>query len=352
LSPDEAAELLERKFAYAFAARSAGAVEWAWNINPYQPIDNEAVIGLFRPDGTAKPELRVLADFAAFFKTAAPWLDDFEPDPVIIVLPHSRLFAGRPGGMDAVKTTVRVLAERFGIVPTALSEYRLTAERLRGARLIIVPVPETLEDGAAQALVEASRAGAKVLITGAVEGTPYGETTDAFRALGVTGLARPLAGREPVFDSSDAPRLPESPVERPWTWVTFDGGKTQYLGRAASTGLHEAAPNVWHEPLPLEFAREEEPLVRQTALLLQLAGLQRTPSPQPLAIRVLMAPRAALVVLVNETPAGIQTPVTVEKWRVTIDVPSGRSRLVLVERATGRIIAATPGMQVISAPAR
>lgn len=342
LSPDEAAELLERKFAYAFAARGAGAVEWAWNINPYQPIDNEAVIGLFRPDGTAKPELQVLGDFATFFKSAAPWLDDFEPDPVIVVLPHSRLFAGRPGGMDAVKRTVRVLAERFGIVPTALSEFRLTTERLRGAKLILVPVPETLEDSAARALVEASRAGAKVLITGALEGTPYGEVTDAFRALGTVGPTLPLAGREPVIDLTDLARAPELPVERAPGWATFDAGKTQYLGRGPFNNLRETAPNVWHEPLPLEFAREQEPVVQRIGLLLQLAGMPATASREPIASRVLLAPRAALVVVVNETSDYVQKAVTVERWRVTVELQPGRAALVLVERATGRIIATTP----------
>ena len=131
-TPEAAAQLLERKFAYAFAARGAGVVQWAWNINPYQPIDNESVIGLFRPDGTAKPELRALRDLASFFEQAAPWLDDFEPDPVVLVIPHARLFSGRPGGLEATQRVVRLLAERFGVVPTALSDQRLSAERLRG----------------------------------------------------------------------------------------------------------------------------------------------------------------------------------------------------------------------------
>jgi hypothetical protein len=55
-TPELAASILNRKFAYAFAARSAGNIEWAWNINPYMPIDNESVIGFIRPDGTVKPE--------------------------------------------------------------------------------------------------------------------------------------------------------------------------------------------------------------------------------------------------------------------------------------------------------
>ena len=95
-TPESAARLLERKLAYAFASRGAGVVQWAWNINPYQPIDNESVIGLFRPDGTAKPELRALRDLAAFFRQAAPWLDDFEPDPVVMVIPTRASSRGGP----------------------------------------------------------------------------------------------------------------------------------------------------------------------------------------------------------------------------------------------------------------
>src|SRR5207245_2712579 len=56
-TPAAAAALLDRKLGYAFAGRGAGAIEWAWNVNPYQPDDKESLIGIVRPDGTAKPEL-------------------------------------------------------------------------------------------------------------------------------------------------------------------------------------------------------------------------------------------------------------------------------------------------------
>src|SRR5688572_31719838 len=38
--------------------------------SPYQPIDNESVIGLFRPDGTAKLELRALRELGEFATAA------------------------------------------------------------------------------------------------------------------------------------------------------------------------------------------------------------------------------------------------------------------------------------------
>src|SRR4029078_10846274 len=89
-TPDMAARLLERKIAYAFAGRGTGVVEWAWNVNPYMPIDEEATIGLSPPDATAKPELDALSEVSAFFAKAKPELDDFDPDPVVLVVPHTR----------------------------------------------------------------------------------------------------------------------------------------------------------------------------------------------------------------------------------------------------------------------
>jgi hypothetical protein len=169
-APRAAADLLDRKFASAFAGRGAGFIEWTWNINPYMPIDNESTIGLNRPDGTAKLERDAVSRFAAFLEAAAPYLDDFAPEPVALVIPYSRLFSGRPGGIDHTKRIVRLLAERHGVVPQARPDIRLTAEQLRGVKLAIVPTPEMLDEDAARALLEASGAGTKVLITGSVEG--------------------------------------------------------------------------------------------------------------------------------------------------------------------------------------
>jgi hypothetical protein len=336
-TPEFAARLLERKFVYAFAGRGTGVVEWAWNINPYMPIDNESTIGFFRPDGTAKPELRSVPAFAEFFKTASPYLDDFAPDPVVVVVPHSRMFMGRPGGPDATKRVVRLLAERHGVVPTALSEVRLTVERLKGARLAIVPVPEMLEEGAARALVEASRAGTKILVTGAVEGDSYGRVTDSLHALGVVDPGRPVALYEPT------------------TWggarfVTFDGLAQEKMRRASGPSPALLRGAVWHEPLPLEFARETEPLVALLGAALRAAAVETHPGEGGVAARLLVAPKAILAACVNETPAPARRRLTVEGKPYVVPVDAFRGRLVLFERGTGKVLAATPGDAV--APAR
>ncbi len=326
-SQAQAAALFERKVAYAFASRGAGAVEWAWNINPFQPIDNESVIGVFRPDGTAKAELAALTDAAAFFGKAAPWLDDFEPDPVLLVIPHARLFSARPGDLEATKRVVRLLAERFGVVPTAVSDQRLGGARLAPARLVIVPSPELLSDEAARALLAAAAAGARVVITGALEGDAYGRRSEALVALGAVAENLPLAVHERTRWGSG--------------WATFDGQLGERLRKGP--GAFDTAAALWREPLPLEFAREPEPLAALLGAALKSAGVLVHPSDDRVAARVLAAPRALLVTCVNETALAARRRVVIDGKARSIPVAAGRARLVLFERATGKVLATTPG---------
>jgi hypothetical protein len=336
-SPEAAARLLERKLAYAFASRGTGVVEWAWNVNPYMPIDEEATIGLLRPDGTAKPELDAMTDVAAFFRAAAPLLDDFEPDPVVLVVPHASAFLGRTHGIDATKAVVRTLAERFGVVPTALSDLRLTAARLKGSKLVLVPGAEALDEPAAHALLEASRAGTKVLFTGAIEGDSYGREAPALRALGVLGASRPVAMQERSAWSGSG-------------WLAFDGLLQESVRRADRPSAASLSGAVWHEPLPIELAREREPLAKLLEAALAAAGVPSSPGEWGVAARALIAPRVALVVVVNERPERAVRRVKVGRASVDVPVAGLGARLVLVERATGRIVVATPGDPI--SPAR
>ena len=285
------------------------------------------MIGIIRPDGTYKPELRALTDASAFITAAAGWLDDFEADPVVLVIPHARLFSGRQEGLAATKRLVHVLAERFGIVPTALSDERLTPERLAGARLILVPNPEVLPEDAANALVAAKDAGALVLITGNLEGDPYGRVTDALAALGAGGDARAVLQHERT---------------RWGGWATYDQGQSTWLKRGTAEEPAGAVGNIWREPLPLAFASESLPLVGLLRAALHAAGVEVNESEIPIAARVLRAPRAALVVCVNETAADAVRTLIIDGRRIAVSVSAGRARMMVVERSTGRIVASTP----------
>ena len=333
-TPAAAADLLDRKFAYAFAGRGAGVIQWAWNVNLYMPIDNESTIGVNRPDGTAKLERDAFSRFASFFEAAAPYLDDFAPEPVALVVPYARLFSGRPGGIDHTKRLVRLLAERHGVVPQALPDVRLTAEQLRGVKLAFVPTPEMLDEDAARALLEASKAGTKVLITGPVEGDSYGRATPS-----LAGPGRPRrepAGGPPRDDGWGAARRPGGvgDVREPRPALAAAGDEGQPDRTRRHRLARAAAPRL----------RPRDGAARRLVVRSAEGGRGRhAPGAGRVAARVLVAPKAVLVACVNETAAPARRRVLVEGRPVEIPVEAFRSRLVLFERGTGRAPAATPG---------
>jgi hypothetical protein len=326
--PLAAARLLERKCALAFGARGAGVVQWAWNINPYMPIDNEATIGLWRPDGTAKPEFDVLRRFAAFARRAAPALDDYEPAEVVLVLPQARVWAGRPRGLDGAKRLVRVLADRFGVAPRcapgSAADMSAPGRPPYGASVKLSLHPWSEFDDADPTALDEATGGApgrgaepkrRRLAFGPLRGEP----------------STPVALREPT----------------PWggrdgapAWVTFDQNAGEWLRKSASRGAPpDPATGLWHEPLPLDLAREEEPLREVLAAALRAAGAATSPATQPLTATVWRTPHGALITVVNETAADGTRRITVDGRDFDVVVAAGRARCVFVDRRTGAIVA-------------
>jgi hypothetical protein len=58
---------------------------------------------------------------------------------------------------------------------------------------------------------------------------------------------------------------------------------------------------------------------------------------------VLVAPKALLVAVVNESAEAARRRVTLEGRSVEIPLPALGARLLLFERGTGKLLAATPG---------
>jgi len=337
-SPAAARNLLERKFAYAFQGRGAGAVEWCWNINAYQSTDNEVGIGLTRADGTMKIETIVIKEFADFFKTAGPFLGDYKKDQIVLVIPDSKLFTGMPDPMAGVQTIVRVLAEDLGIVPAMLSEYKLSESRLEGVRLIIVPSSGMICDSGAAELFNASLHGTKVLFIGAVEGNEYGKQSDQFQKLGLTHGSRPVNHYEPTHWTSNADGIKKM--------MTFGSGKSETLRKSDAPFLDTLKGNILQEPLPIDLALERDPLDAMLHALLNYSGMQSDISDARVESRVLENDRSALIVCVNESSDDVVRAVLLDGRTFMIPVEAGRSRLVLVNRAHGSVIVATEGKPI------
>ena len=338
-SPASAKDLLERKFAYAFQGRGAGAVEWCWNINAYQSTDNEVGIGLTRADGTMKIETNVIKEFAEFFKKASPYLGDFKRDSIVLVIPDSKLFTGLGDAMAGVQTIVRVLAENFGTVPAMLSEFNLSESRLEGVRLVIVPSGGMICDSGAAELFRASQNGTKVLFLGAVEGNEYGKQSDQFRKLGLEHESRPVSHYEPTnwTQGSGVFKTP----------VTFGSGKSENLRKSNAPFLDTLKGNILNEPLPIDLALEREPLVAMLHAVLKYSGMPFEASGSCVESRILETDNAALVVCVNESSTKARREVSFDGHTFEIPVEAGCSRLVLFNRTEGKIIVATNGDPIV-----
>jgi hypothetical protein len=131
-----------------------------------------------------------------------------------------------------------------------------------------------------------------------------------------------------------------------WGWATFDGQLGERIKRGAGASPTARSGNVWHEPIPLEYAREPEPLAALLRAVLTAAGVTTHPTDTRIVASVRTAPKAVLAVCVNETAEDGRRAITVEGRTIEIPVPAGRTRLVLFERGTGKVLAATPGESV------
>jgi len=187
----ELRNILERKYAYAFATGGAGAVHWIWNTNFYMDNANESHIGALRADGTEKPEAEVSYDFGRFMEAVRDLFGGRPAEEIAVVYPYSNDFSNRKLAFDATTRAARVLAYELKMPFRAASEYHLDDLEKRPAKLILLPSPHNVEEAAAERLFDIVRStGATLLWTGPIGLDAYWRPVDR--------LAGELGGRRPA----------------------------------------------------------------------------------------------------------------------------------------------------------
>ncbi|MCL1893065.1 MAG: glycoside hydrolase family 5 protein [Holophagaceae bacterium] len=325
------AELLERKFAMSFLGRGAGAVQWAWNINTDMDNDNEVVIGLFRADGTAKPEYDVIASFGKFAKDISPYLDDWDRDEIAVLIPHQRIWLGRPRADEGARRIVKLLADRLGVAGRLVSDQTCKPGDLDGIKLVIVPTIEYMNASTELALKQVMDSGGLVLVFGPIEGNFEGRPLSVLTDLDKGGV-RPLFNREYTLDEGVI-------------WSTFDQNISQSLRAGIPTFDFRDCQksNLWHEGLPLDYAREEVALFNLITSALGQVGINTRVQirylPDPVISRVLKSDRAYLIGASNESLDKTFRKFTVGKYGIYIPVKPGRSAFLLIDPNTGKVLA-------------
>ncbi|EKN65231.1 glycoside hydrolase family protein [Neobacillus bataviensis LMG 21833] len=153
-SEEELRNILERKYAYAFATGNAGAVQWLWNTNYFMNNINESNIGALRADGTEKPEANVSYDFGRFMNKIGPLFVKRKLEDVVVIFPYSNDFSNRRLAFEATTKLTRVLAYELNQPFRALSEYDVTGLAAEPPKLIIVPSPHNFSSKALAEIID------------------------------------------------------------------------------------------------------------------------------------------------------------------------------------------------------
>ena len=189
---------LERKMAIAFA-QGAGALEWVWNVNAYMANDNEVPIGAVRPDGTEKPEARVLAGYAAFANKSPESFTKIVPPDVTMVTSQALLYSVLGGlGWDTQKKALRAMAYYEHQPLRMLPENRFADPRrddLGNPKLVVLPSPQGLTGWAWVRLMAYVERGGTLLVTGPVNRDEHWQPVDRLTPLGVKAAEGPLVVR-------------------------------------------------------------------------------------------------------------------------------------------------------------
>ena len=338
-SEAEASNLLERKLAISFAADGAGFIEWIWNTNPYMNSTNEVGIGFHRVDGTAKPELEPFLRMAKFMGQYGKYLKERVTEPVLMVIPHSQMFAPRSFAHEATRRCVRAMYYHCGVPVQAVSDYMLPQYR-DSARLILVPSPVAQSEKCWKGLLAQVRKGATVVYSGAIDLDDHQLLFWKFPALPMKQV--PVAESEAITIGA-----------REYL-VRYDGEKMQRIEKAVdqSAPLSQAKPFVIHSDpgkfiwstLPLELGDSMPAVVAFYKLALADARIAPIFTAFPRTPAVLILPSlfrdVVLYTFVSEIDRDTRMQVThlESRSRFSALVPAQRTAMVLLERKTGKII--------------
>ncbi len=335
----ESRNLLERKLALSLGANAAGFIEWIWNTNVYMASDNEVGIGLFRADGTAKPEFDGITPIARFFAGHRDLMIGRREEDVVMMIPFSQMFSARDFATEATKRCVRVMHYHVGAQMRAVGEYQAQKD-LGSPRLIVVPSPRVLADEAWNALAASAGQGSTVLITGILDDDAYWTASERLKQLGLGAARRPVMQWETLVLDGRTYRL------------GYRDQKIQRLERAVVNGRTDGSVIVLPRgkgrilwcPLPVELSDNTEAAAALYRYALRQSGWKPVFTTEAVNPAILVYPtvydKTALYTLVNEGDQDLSVRLihTESGTPVEARVEAGRTAMVLIDRRSGRVL--------------
>ncbi|CAI6079605.1 beta-galactosidase [Cohnella sp. JJ-181] len=344
---EELRNLLERKYAYAFAGGGAGAVHWLWNTNYFMDNVCESNIGALRADGTEKPEADVSYDFGRFIGRIADLFEERELADIAVVFPYTNDFSSRRFACEATQSLTRVLAYDMKVPFYGIGELHLDSLAKDKPRLIIVPSAHSFSDEAlAKLLGHVELHGGTLLFTGPIGLDAYWKPTsraaEAAGAYKLTNLSREeqvrIAGRtyRASFGDRKIGQLNKEVVPSP------DGAGWNQTAELLVRPLG-AGKLLWC-PLPLELNERTDTLQALYAAALQQseAGsggmVWEEGGDQPgIYGTKLSFKQGSLYIFISESGSDCEAAIRDGETRYRFTVPSERSVLFAADARGGLI---------------
>ena len=342
LSPEEEGWQIERKIAMAFA-QGAGALEWQWDVNSYMATENEITIGAVRPDGTEKPEARVLAAYAAFVQKSPGSFMHIQPPAVTMVTSQALQYSGMNVlALDTQQHALRSLAYYDHTPFHMLPENRLA--ELGSPKLVILPAPQALTEDAWQQLLHYVQDGGFLLVTGPASRNEHWQFIDRLAALGIHAERKTIDVRQSELElPGHAPMMisyPYSVQQLPINVLRFADGKS------VETIPHGKGQIIWAAD-PVEFAEGYTPAAALYSYAMETAGVKPAfEQLSPLSPGVLAFPTvlddAVVYSFSNESLEAqkIDLRDAVSGARIQFDLPAQRGAMLLLRRSDGAVLSA------------
>jgi hypothetical protein len=323
--------LEERKLVLAFANAGAGVIHWDWT-----HLDD---FGLFRRDGSQETWLAALKGIASFAHDAEPYTTEAKLPEVALVIPQSlQLSTFNRYSIEVQQKAVRALYNYARGTAFAVGEYQL--DHMPDAKLIIVPSPWVLNQGAWDKLMTKVKNGTTLLISGRVDADEHWRSVPSR-----------TKDWEPEY-SEEALRTRYADIA--WSGdsarVSFSGDKTTYLDRGVLEGnktfvnIKMGSGHILYFALPLEMADQLNVIGQIYKFAMRQAGVTEaystTCSDPGMLICPTELPGATLYVFTSESANTnpIQFHDRSSGADFTVHLAPGRGALMMVAK-DGKVIA-------------
>jgi hypothetical protein len=336
------AALLERKVGIALGT-GAGAIEWLWNINALMQSQQEVTIGAVRWDGTEKPEAEVLRAFAKFAAAGRDHFRDPEPENVAILTSLALQYSPLSSmATSAQQRSVRVMNYQCRTPARVVSENNVT--EIAGSRLVVLPSPQALSEATWKALLSYVEGGGNLLITGSMERDEHWQRTRRLAEIGIDAEAGALNYRGAEID------LGTGKVQ---AGFGIDAQKHAEALRLADgrtyVELKRGSGRIFLVTTPVELA--ESPAATEAVYrhVLAAAGIASPFQVGDVSAAVLIRPRlfkdSTLYLLASESSRDEDVEIVDRRSGATLKVslPAQRTRLLLLDKASGRVLASFAG---------